>query len=113
MEVAYGDSLGRVFDGLKNWHLFAHRRCASANYPAPTTSKVVLYRDTGSVDPGSRPYFGSVSGSENHFSWFLVLYLHLRDPHNQTEPIHKVVEHNLDHLPNKHIINIISSSILS
>ena len=34
--------------------------------------KVVLDRDTGSVDPGSRPNFGSVSESENHFSWFLV-----------------------------------------
>ena len=28
--------------------------------------KVVLYRDTGSVDPGSGPIFGSVSGSEIH-----------------------------------------------
>ena len=27
-------------------------------------NKVVLYRDTGSVDPGSGPIFGSVSGSE-------------------------------------------------
>ena len=26
--------------------------------------EVVLYRDTGSVDPGSGPIFGSVSGSE-------------------------------------------------
>ena len=29
--------------------------------------KVVLYRDTGSVEPGSGPIFGSVSGSENQF----------------------------------------------
>ena len=29
-------------------------------------SKVVLYRDTSSVDPGSEPIFGSVSGSEIH-----------------------------------------------
>ena len=28
--------------------------------------KVVLYRDTGSVDPGSGPIFGSASGSEIH-----------------------------------------------
>ena len=28
--------------------------------------KVVLYRDTGSVDPGSGPILGSVSGSEIH-----------------------------------------------
>ena len=28
--------------------------------------KVVLYRDTGSDDPGSGPIFGSVSGSEIH-----------------------------------------------
>ena len=27
-------------------------------------AKVVLYRDTGSVEPGSRQFFGSVSGSE-------------------------------------------------
>ena len=26
-----------------------------------------LYQDTGSVEPGSRPLFGSVSGSENQF----------------------------------------------
>ena len=30
------------------------------------TFKVVLYRDTGSVDPGSGAIFGSVSGSEIH-----------------------------------------------
>ena len=29
--------------------------------------KVVLYRDTGSVKPGSRPFFGSVSGWESQF----------------------------------------------
>ena len=29
-------------------------------------AKVVLYRDTGSIDPGSGPIFGSVSGSEIH-----------------------------------------------
>ena len=29
-------------------------------------NKVVLYRDTGSVHPGSGPIFGSVSGSEIH-----------------------------------------------
>ena len=34
------------------------------NWPRPT--KVVLYRDTGSVDPGSGHVFGSVSGSEIH-----------------------------------------------
>ena len=31
-----------------------------------TTTKVVLYRDTGSADPGSGPILGSVSGSEIH-----------------------------------------------
>ena len=29
--------------------------------------KVVPYRDTGSVEPGSRPFFGSVSGSQSQF----------------------------------------------
>ena len=33
---------------------------------ASQVGKVVLYRDTGSVDPGSGPIFGSVSGSEIH-----------------------------------------------
>ena len=27
----------------------------------------MLYRDTGSAEPGSGPIFGSVSGSENQF----------------------------------------------
>ena len=31
----------------------------------PDTALVVLYRDTGSVEPGSGQIFGSVSGSEN------------------------------------------------
>ena len=50
-------------------------------------AKVVLYRDTGSVEPGSGPFFGSVSGSENHFLWFLVLYLYLQVCSYRTEPI--------------------------
>ena len=29
--------------------------------------KVVPYRDTGSVEPGSRPFYGSVSGSQSQF----------------------------------------------
>ena len=29
-------------------------------------SRVRTYRDTSSVEPGSEPIFGSVSGSENH-----------------------------------------------
>ena len=29
----------------------------------PEVGKVALYRDTVSVEPGSRPFFGSVSGS--------------------------------------------------
>ena len=29
--------------------------------------KVVLYRDTGSAEPGSGPIFGSVSGLESQF----------------------------------------------
>ena len=32
----------------------------------PLVIRVVLYRDTGTVDPGSGPIFGSVSGSEIH-----------------------------------------------
>ena len=39
--------------------------------------KVVLYRDTGSVEPGSRPFFGSVSGSEIQILGILLLYLYL------------------------------------
>ena len=31
------------------------------------TFKVVPYRDTGSVEPGSRPFYGSVSGSQSQF----------------------------------------------
>ena len=34
--------------------------------PLNNITKVVLYRETGSVDPGSGPIFGSVSGSEIH-----------------------------------------------
>ena len=34
--------------------------------PLNNITKVVLYRDTGSVDPGSEPIFGSLSGSEIH-----------------------------------------------
>ena len=33
---------------------------------ASQVCKIVLYRDTGSVDPGSGPILGSVSGSEIH-----------------------------------------------
>ena len=47
----------------------------------------MLDRDTGSVEPGSRHFFGSVSGSENHFLWFLVLYLYLRYFPYRAEPI--------------------------
>ena len=32
-----------------------------------STIKARTDRDTGSVEPGSRPIFGSVSGSENQF----------------------------------------------
>ena len=31
----------------------------------PAAARVRTYRDTGSVEPGSEPIFGSVSGSEN------------------------------------------------
>ena len=47
-----------------------HRLASSNDYifvfMVYTFIKVVLYRDTGSVDPGSGPIFGSVSGSEIH-----------------------------------------------
>ena len=40
--------------------------CSCLTVLSGPQNKVVLYRDTGSVDPGSGPIFGSVSGSEIH-----------------------------------------------
>ena len=50
---------------------------------ASQVGKVVLYRDTGSVDPGSGPIFGSVSGSEIHILGIAyakdILFPHTKD----------------------------------
>ena len=57
MEVSLSGTLRNI--DLLRGSLTLMRTCGRIH-----TGKVALYRDTGSVEPGSRPFFGSVSGSE-------------------------------------------------
>ena len=55
------------FDDTPAWpRRQPHSRVSFLSLYHSATDKVVLYRDTGSVYPGSGPIIGSVSGSEIH-----------------------------------------------